>query len=119
MATFHRDPDQAVKVRLIQYARCLLFPSKMGEPFGLVAAEAMACGTPVIALRDGAIGEVVEDGVTGAVVNDADGMSEALGRLDRYQPNACRERVTRLFSRGQMAKGYLSLYERVTEGGEF
>ncbi len=64
------------KVRLFGGARALLYPVQAGEPFGLVLAEAMACGTPVAALDRGAVRELVDDGVTGGVFDDLDAMVE-------------------------------------------
>ena len=61
-------------------AKCLLHPTLAPETSSLVAMEAMAAGTPVIAYRSGALPEIVEDGVTGFLVNDVDGMAEAIGR---------------------------------------
>lgn len=139
------DPPQDVKVRLMQNAKCLLFPSKMGEPFGLVAAEAMACGTPVVALNDGAIAEVVEDAKTGFVVADhtvmppdqweklpdsekrdreqrtLDGLCEAVKNVMDFGPmvyEQCRARAG-LFSKENMAANYLAAYREIINGGEW
>ena len=108
-----------VKIKLLQKAKALLFPSQFGEPFGLVAVEAMACGTPVIALRDGAIPEVVKHGATGFVCDSVEEMVEAVGRVDGIKPEKCRRRVERLFSREVMARNYLKLYRRVLSGEEW
>jgi glycosyltransferase involved in cell wall biosynthesis/predicted SAM-dependent methyltransferase/intein/homing endonuclease len=89
------------------------------EPFGLVAVEAMACGTSVVALRDGAIPEVVEDGVTGYVCDSVEEMVKAVERVGEIEPKACRERVERFFSREIMAGSYLRLYLDVLEGREW
>jgi len=108
-----------VKVKLMQRAKCLLFPSRMGEPFGLVAAEAMACGTPVVALDDGAVGEVVEHGRTGFVCKSVDEMVKAVDEVDRIRPEDCRGRVEKHFSRRAMAEGYERLYRDVAGGREW
>ncbi|MDP2665179.1 MAG: glycosyltransferase [bacterium] len=115
---FWRDPPQSDKVKLMQEASCLLFPSKMGEPFGLVAAESMACGTPVIALNDGAIPELIENGKSGYVVNTPDEMVKAVALIGSGNPEACRTQAEK-FGRDVMAKGYEELYRRVLEGREW
>src|SRR5205085_1012233 len=75
------EADHAAKVRLYGGARALLYPIQAGEPFGLVLAEAMACGTPVAALNRGAVAEIVEDGVTGMAFDDLDQMTTGLSRV--------------------------------------
>lgn len=112
------DATHEQKIELMQSARALIFPSKMGEPFGLVAAEAMACGTPVIASPDGAIGEVVKDGVTGFIVND-DEMVRTIVTFPNISPNSCRTRVESMFSRKQMAIGYEKNYRDILNGIEW
>ena len=116
---FIEDPPQDEKVRLMQDACCLLFPSKMGEPWGLVAAEAMSCGTPVVALRDGAIPEVVDHGVTGYVCDTVDEMCDSVKIADKIDPRACRERVERLFSQDACARGYEEAYRDILAGREW
>lgn len=111
------NPPQDEKVVLIQDAKCLLFPSKMGEPFGLVAAEAMACGTPVVALNDGAIAEVI--GEVGFVCQTADEMAEAVKKVDSISPKACRDRVQENFSREVAAKEYAKAYHDIISGREW
>src|SRR5271165_6099487 len=97
-------------------AAALLFPIAWPEPFGLVMIEAMACGTPVIAMRGGSVSEVMEDGVTGFIVDD---IAEATGavahalRLDRAR---IRARFERRFTVGRMAQDYAALYARASEG---
>ena len=108
-----------IKVKLMQNAKCLLFPSQMGEPFGLCAAEAMATGTPVVALDDGAIKEVVEHEKTGFVVKSVDEMCEAVKHVDRIKPEDCRRRVEEKFGRQAMSKSYLSLYSQILSGAEW
>ena len=99
------------KRRLLAAARCLLVPSLVAETSSLVAMEAAACGTPVIAFRSGALPEVVEDGRTGFLVDDVDGMAEAIRRVDRIDPAACREAARRRFSNRRMAAAYLDRYQ--------
>ncbi len=99
------------KRRLLAAARCLLVPSLVAETSSLVAMEAAACGTPVIAFRNGALPEVVEDGRTGFLVDDVDGMAEAIRRVDRIDPAACRETARRRFSNERMTATYLDRYQ--------
>ena len=91
-------------------------PITWEEPFGLVMAEAQACGTPVIAFDRGAAAEVVQDGVTGFLVNSVDEMVAALGRLDEIDPRACRRHIERHFDTQVMASAYLRVYESILEG---
>ena len=95
---------------LLAPARCLLVPSLVAETSSLVAMEAAACGTPVIAFRSGALPEVVEDGRTGFLVDDADGMAEAISRADTIDPAVCRATAMRRFSIERMAAAYLERY---------
>lgn len=114
------DAPHEVKLQLMQDAKCLLFPSRMGEPFGLVSCEAAACGTPTVALRDGAIAEVVEDGVTGYVRDTPEQMIEAVKKIYNIKTEACRRRVHDNFSRQVMARGYIEkAYEPVMRGEEW
>src|SRR5437762_12685958 len=75
------------KVELLQDARATLFPIEWEEPFGLVMIESMACGTPVIATRRGAVEEVIEHGTSGIVVDDYRIMAAALDESDRLDPH--------------------------------
>jgi glycosyltransferase involved in cell wall biosynthesis len=94
-------------------ARALLFPVDWPEPFGLVMAEALACGTPVIAFRRGAVAEVIEHGVTGFVVDNVDEAVDALARIDTISRRACRDAFERRFSAARMTREYVDVYERV------
>ena len=96
-------------------ADALLFPIAWPEPFGLVMIEAMACGTPVIAYDCGSVPEVVEDGLTGFIVQDEDGAVEAVRRLGSLPRRRVRERFETRFSATAMAERYLRLYENVQE----
>lgn len=109
------EADFATKVRLYGGARALLYPVQEGEPFGLVLAEAMACGTPVAALDRGAVREVVEDGVTGIVFDDVATMTAGLDRvlaLDREQVHRA---AVRQFSVSRMVDGYIAAYRAIVE----
>ena len=94
-------------------ARALLLTSAAVETSSLVAMEAMACGTPVIAIRRGAFSEIVADRETGFVVDSIEDMSQALEKLDRISPEACRSRVQQHFSASRMAQEYRELYRQV------
>lgn len=87
-----------------------LFPLQWEEPFGMVLIEAMACGTPVLSLRRGAVPEVVVDGVTGFVRDHPDELVEAAGRLGELSGRACREHVEQSFSPERMVDGYEAAY---------
>jgi glycosyltransferase involved in cell wall biosynthesis len=112
---FVGEVDGTLKRKLYAGAYCLLVPICWEEPFGLVMAEAMACGTPVIAFARGAATELVVDGETGFLVHDVDGMVKAVRRVDRIDPRRCRRHVEENFSARRMAEGYLALYERIIE----
>jgi len=100
------------KNELLSRARALLFPIQWEEPFGLVMIEAMACGTPVLALSGGAVEEIVHDGVNGWICRDTDEMAD---RLAAPLPAACdcRDHVARYFSVDQMVDRYLGIYEQL------
>ncbi len=98
---------------LIAGARCLLIPSTAPETSSLVAMEALACGTPVIAYRSGALPEIVEDGVTGLLVDDLGGMASAIGRIGSIDPAACRRAAVERFSVERTTGAYLDLYRRL------
>ena len=106
------------KADLIARAAGVLFPIQWPEPFGLVMIESMACGTPVVAWRNGSVPEVVVDGETGYVVDSLDGMVEAIGNLDRLEPRAMRALVESKFSAEAMVDGYERVYDRVMVGEE-
>ena len=101
------------KVALLQGARLTLFPISWEEPFGLVMIESMACGTPVLATRRGAVPEVIEQGLGGIVVDDASELVGAVERAAAIDPHVCREAVERRFSPPRMVDDYLAAYERL------
>jgi glycosyltransferase involved in cell wall biosynthesis len=96
-------------------ALALLFPIAWPEPFGLVMMEAMACGTPVIAYSCGSVPEIVEDGVTGFIVNGVDEGVSAVGRLNALDRIRIRERFERRFTVEQMSAKYLDVYRRLVD----
>jgi glycosyltransferase involved in cell wall biosynthesis len=106
-------PSFADKIKLIQNARALLVTSSAEETSCLVAMEAAACGTPVVAMRRGAFSEVVQHGETGYIVSDVSEMSAALAHLSAIKPRSCRAYAQRHFSAQQMLSGYEALYKRI------
>ncbi len=100
-------------MELLRHARALLLTSTVEETSSLVAMEAMACGTPVVAFRRGAFPEIVADRETGFVVESPEEMTAALGKLDQISPEACRMRVERHFTASRMAQDYQETYRRV------
>jgi len=135
------DASQELKIELMQNAKCLLFTSAWGEPFGLIPIEAMACGTPVVALNDGAVEEFVQGG---RIVCDAlkkeitskafrnqnlspmfgtitakcdliDALVSAVKRVDSIPPTRCLENAKK-FSKEHMAECYNELYSRILAG---
>ncbi len=102
--------DAAQKRELLTRARVLLMPILWEEPFGMVLIEAMACGTPAVALRAGAVPEIVLDGVTGFIAEDLDGFIAAIAAVPRLDPAACRNHVARNFSVEAMAARYERAY---------
>jgi glycosyltransferase involved in cell wall biosynthesis len=95
-------------------AAAVLFPIDWPEPFGLVMIEAMACGTPVVAFNSGSVPEVMEDGLTGFVVDDVDEAVAAVNRLDRLFRPTIRSRFEERFSARAMARDYLRVYKQLT-----
>jgi glycosyltransferase involved in cell wall biosynthesis len=104
--------DAPAKRSLLAGARCLVFPVQWEEPFGMVMIEAMACGTPVVALRRGAVPEVVVDGVTGFIGDDPGDLAELIGRAATIDPAACRQHVAANFGVEQLGLGYERIYRR-------
>lgn len=107
---FVGEIGEAEKASLLGDARGLLFPIDWPEPFGLVMIEAMACGTPVIAWRCGSVPEVVEDGVTGYIVDGIEDAVTAVDRLGALDRALIRRRFEGRFSAEQMAREYLAVY---------
>jgi hypothetical protein len=98
-------------------ALALLFPIDWPEPFGLVMIEAMACGTPVIAWRNGSVPEVVEDGVTGFVVDSVEEAVQAVGRVACLSRQVCRRVFEERYDAARMARDYLEVYRRLAYTG--
>jgi glycosyltransferase involved in cell wall biosynthesis len=110
------ETSHGKKVALLQNARATLFPIEWEEPFGLVMIESMACGTPVIATRWGAVAEVIEHGRSGIVVDNYKEMAGALADADRIEPLECRRSVEERFSAERMVREYEEAYTAVVEG---
>ena len=104
----------ARKRRLLSAARCVLVPSLVPETGSLVAMEALACGTAVVAFPNGALADVVEDGVTGFLVRNVEEMAAAIPRTAFIDPEACRDAARRRFSATRMVERYLDLYARLS-----
>jgi glycosyltransferase involved in cell wall biosynthesis len=111
------EADFDAKVKLYGGARALLYPVQAGEPFGLVMAEAMVCGTPVAALDRGAVREVVDDGVTGAVFDDVEEMALGLNRVLALDRRSVRRHALKRFSVDRMVDEYVDLYHRIVRVG--
>jgi glycosyltransferase involved in cell wall biosynthesis len=100
------------KNALLGSAAAFLMPIEWEEPFGIVMAEALACGTPVIGLRRGSVPEVVEEGVSGFVCESAEEMADAVSHLGRIDRRRCRAEYERRFSDDAIVDAYLALYQR-------
>jgi glycosyltransferase involved in cell wall biosynthesis len=115
--------DHAGKVELLGGAKALLYPVQVGEPFGLVLIEAMACGTPVAALSKGAVPELVADGVSGYTAETLEELTEKLTAAFALDRKKVRSYAEARFSGEVMADRYVALYERLAaardSAGEF
>lgn len=103
----------AERVELLRHADALLNPIDWPEPFGLVMAEALACGTPVLATPNGAAPEIVEDGRTGFLCADEDALVAAVERIDELDRRSCRQAAELRFSAERMTTDYLRMYSRL------
>ena len=117
MVEFVGEIGDQDKAKFLGGADALLFPIDWPEPFGLVMIEAMAAGAPVIAYDRGSVREVIEDGVTGFIVNDEDEAAAAVARLPSLSRRAIRDRFDLRFSAIAMAQRYQSLYRQMIETG--
>lgn len=101
------------KLKFLSEAKALLFPIEWDEPFGMSVIEALACGTPVIAMNRGAMPEIIEHGVTGFLANTEEEFIEYMDRIDEIDPAACRKSVEERFSADAMADSYIERYQEV------
>ncbi|TCZ55257.1 glycosyltransferase family 4 protein [Roseicella aquatilis] len=115
---FIGEISDAEKGPFLAGARALLFPIDWPEPFGLVMIEAMACGVPVIAYRHGSVPEVLEDGLTGFIVEDMEAAVEAVAKLPLLSRPAIRRRFEQRFTARRMAEDHVALYERLVRARE-
>jgi glycosyltransferase involved in cell wall biosynthesis len=121
MAPLLRDPlveflgeiGDVEKSKFLGNAYALLFPIDWPEPFGLVMIEAMACGTPVVAYRGGAVPELVEPGRTGFIVESLEDAVKAVRRVADLSRKRCREVFEQRFTATRMARDYVQQFERL------
>jgi glycosyltransferase involved in cell wall biosynthesis len=112
---YYGEADFDAKVKLYGGARALLYPIQAREPFGLVLAEAMACGTPVAALDRGAVSEVVDQGVTGMIFDNLEHMANELPRVFDLDRGRVRARAVARFGVARMVDEYIRVYGRIVE----
>lgn len=103
------------KMKFISEAKALLFPIEWEEPFGMAVIEALACGTPVIAMRRGAMPEIIQHGVNGFLADNEEEFAEYMQRIDEIEPVACRKSVEKKFSAESMAEEYVKRYREVID----
>ena len=111
--TFSGSLSGRRKMKFISEAKALLFPIEWEEPFGMSVIEALACGTPVIAMNRGAMPEIIQHGVNGFLANSAEEFEEYVQRIDEIDPKDCRKSVEELFSAPAMAELYIERYAEV------
>lgn len=111
--TWHGPIRFRQKLSFLGNAQAVLMPVHWEEPFGLVAIEALACGTPVIAYKKGSLPEIIEHGRSGFLVHHMSEMVEAIQKVDQLDRRDCRRRVERFFSQDRMVNHYLQLYRRL------
>ena len=107
---FIGEINERQKAKFLGEASALIFPIDWPEPFGLVMIEAMACGTPVIAFRSGSTPEVVDDGVTGFLVDDVEAAAAAVTRVTKLSRAKVRARFDERFAIERVAEDYLNIY---------
>jgi glycosyltransferase involved in cell wall biosynthesis len=112
---FVGEIDEVTKEKFLGEALALLFPIDWPEPFGLVMIESMACGTPVIAFDKGAVREIIDEGVTGHVVQSVPDAIEALRRVLAFDRTRVRQRFEERFSASRMAADYVRVYQQLLD----
>ncbi|WP_020176845.1 glycosyltransferase family 4 protein [Methyloferula stellata] len=110
---FVGEIDDSQKCAFLGNARALLFPIDWIEPFGLVMIEAMSAGTPVIAWRNGSVPEIIEDGISGLIVDSIDMAVEAVHRIKSIDRMAVRRSYESRFTEKHMARGYVAAYQKL------
>jgi glycosyltransferase involved in cell wall biosynthesis len=110
--TYSGSVSPANKLKFLSEAKAFLFPIDWEEPFGMVVIEALACGTPVVAMNRGAVPEIIEHGVTGFLANNEKEFEEYMDRVSEIDPIACRKAVEKKFSASTMASAYLQRYKQ-------
>jgi glycosyltransferase involved in cell wall biosynthesis len=108
------EVNDATKEEFLAKAAALLFPINWPEPFGLVMIEAMACGTPVIAFRSGSVPEVIDEGVTGLIVDSEEEAVDAVRRVRELDRTKVRQRFEERFTAKRMAQDYVRHYQELT-----
>ena len=118
LVEFIGEIDERQKEDFLGGATALLFPIDWPEPFGLVMIEALACGVPVVAFRGGSVAEVIDEGVTGYIVDTLEDAIEATRHVDRLSRRRCRAVFDQRFSAARMAADHMHLYEALVAKGE-
>jgi glycosyltransferase involved in cell wall biosynthesis len=117
LVEFIGEIGESEKAEFLGGADALLFPIDWPEPFGLVMIEALACGTPVLAFRGGSVPEVIDDGVTGFIVDDLEEAIDAAARIGDLDRRACRHAFDSRFTTERMTHRYVEVYERLIGDG--
>jgi glycosyltransferase involved in cell wall biosynthesis len=115
LVEFIGEIGEKEKAELLGNAYALLFPIDWVEPFGLVMIEAMACGTPVVAFRRGSVPEIIDDQITGFIVESIDDSLRALKKVEHFDRSRCRKVFEKRFCAERMASDYMKIYERLIE----
>jgi glycosyltransferase involved in cell wall biosynthesis len=115
LAEYIGEIGESTKNEFLGHARALLFPIDWPEPFGLAMIEALACGTPVIAYRNGSVPEIIENGVSGFIVQSIAEAEKAVKQIDTISRRKCREVFEQRFTASRMAADYLKVYEKLIE----
>jgi len=113
MVKFIGEVTMSEKIKLLANAKALLFPIRWNEAFGLVMAESMACGTPVIAYRRGSVPEIVADKTTGFIVDNFEEFKKRIKIIDTISREKCRKEATTRFNLSLMAQNYVELYKEI------
>lgn len=118
LVTYSGSVGGRKKMKLISEARALLFPIQWEEPFGMAVIEALACGTPVVAMKRGAMTEIIEHGVTGFLADNEKEFAQYMERVDEIDPAACRAAVEKKFSEVCMAQRYIKRYQQAIKAAK-